>query len=272
MDDLTSFLNQHAVDGLLSAKLLESATTRFKQSHAALERRALELELLPSRYQRNRTTISVRQQLQLFNSRVAVVGCGGLGGYIIEELSRLGIGELVVIDPDCFEEHNLNRQLLSTPAALGQAKVTLAARRVAEVNPAVTVHPLMEALSASNGNALLAGAAVVADAVDNIPTRLALADCCRELQIPMVHGAIAGWYGYVCTVFPGDDALEKIYPNRNQEGGIEQQLGTPAFTPAVVASLEVAEICKILLGKGELLRHRRLAIDLLNMEIEESPL
>ena len=104
---------------------------------------------------------------------------------------------------------------------------------------------------------------------DNIATQLELAEVCSTLNIPLVHGAIAGWYGHVYTIFPQDISLQKIY--NNWDGStIDQSLGNPAFTPAVVASLQVAEICKILLNKKGLLRHKKLLIDLLDMEFEGS--
>ena len=83
----------------------------------------------------------------------------------------------------------------------------------------------------------------------------------------MVHGAIAGWFGQVATQFPGDTTIQDIYRNWVAGKGIEQQLGNPSFTPAVVASLQVAEVCKLILGREELLRRRKLSIDLLEMEI-----
>ncbi len=228
----------------------------------------LEATLLPARYQRNRTTITVDQQLKLFSSKVAVVGCGGLGGYIIEELARLGIGKIVVIDPDIFEDHNLNRQLLSTMSLIGQSKAEAAAQRIAEINPAVTVTPVQIPFCKDNGADLLADINVVADAVDSIKTRFDIVEICRQLNIPLVHAAIGGWYGHVCTVFPGEKTLEKIYRDQSDDSGVEQELGNPAFTPAVIAGFEVAEICKIILGKDNLLRNRKLTIDLLDMEIE----
>ncbi len=94
--------------------------------------------------------------------------------------------------------------------------------------------------------------------------RLELAECCAALGIALVHGAIAGWYGQVTTQFPGDDTLAKSYTRSGQ--GIERELGNPSFTPALVASLEAAEVCKILLGRGTLLRRRTLTIDLLEMD------
>ena len=117
-------------------------------SLAEVEGVALSLGLMPARYQRNQQIITVQDQLKLFRSRVAVIGCGGLGGYVIEELARLGVGTLVAIDPDIFQEHNLNRQILSTTDALGRAKVELAAERVAEINPATILLPVHGALYA----------------------------------------------------------------------------------------------------------------------------
>jgi molybdopterin/thiamine biosynthesis adenylyltransferase len=227
------------------------------------------LGLLPTRYQRNRQTISTSQQLTLFRSRVAVIGCGGLGGYVLEQLARLGVGTIIAVDPDVFEEHNLNRQLLATPASLGRAKVDAAVTRIAEINPAVTVIAHRIAYAPENGAKLLRGADLVVDALDSISTRLQLADSCAELGIPLVHGAIGGWYGQVTTQYPEDDTLQQIYRHWQEGKGVEQQLGNPAFTPAAVASIQVAEACKVLLGEGEPLRQRKLVINLLDMEFEQ---
>ena len=269
MTAATNQLRARSQDGLLSSKCIEDTRLRFGLSYADVERLSLEAMLLPTRYQRNGTTITVDQQLQLFSSKVAVVGCGGLGGYIIEELARLGIGEIIAIDPDIFEDHNLNRQLFSTPSLIGQPKAIAAARRISEINPAVTVTPVQIPFCKETGEDLFREVNVVADAVDSVTTRFDIAETCNTLNIPMVHAAIGGWYGHVSTVFPGEKTLEKIYPNHGQDTGIEQELGNPAFTPAVIAGFEVAEICKIILGKENLLRNRKLTIDLLDMEIEE---
>jgi molybdopterin-synthase adenylyltransferase len=119
-----------------------AAAEKFQVSVAEVEGITLGLGLLPARYQRNQQTLTVYDQLKLFRSRVAVIGCGGLGGYVIEELARLGVGTIYAIDPDTFQEHNLNRQLLSSTANLGRAKVEIAAARVAEINPATTLIPV----------------------------------------------------------------------------------------------------------------------------------
>jgi molybdopterin/thiamine biosynthesis adenylyltransferase len=268
MKELQEFLRSQAVDDLLPWSAELAATEQFSLPLAVVEDTALALGLMPARYQRNRQTISVQNQLQLFRSRVAVLGLGGLGGYIVEGLSRLGVGTIVGIDPDIFQEHNLNRQLLATMAWLGRAKADAAVERVKEINPAVTVVPIRAAYTPETGKELLSGVHVVVDALDSIPTRLALAATCAELGIPLVHGAIAGWYGQVTTQFPGEDVLQQLYSRWVQGSGIESQLGNPSFTPALVASMETAEVCKILLGIGKSLRSRTVAINLLETSFE----
>jgi molybdopterin-synthase adenylyltransferase len=266
---LPEFLQSGADHNLLPWAWQLAAAEQFDLSIAEVEGAALALGLMPMRYQRNQQTVTVQDQLKLFHSRVAVIGCGGLGGYVIEELARLGVGTLVAIDPDLFQEHNLNRQLFSTPSALGRAKVEMAAERVAEINPATTLLPVQAAYAPERAGELLGGAHVVVDALDSIPVRLALAKSCAALAIPLVHGAIAGWYGHVCTQFPGDQSIERLYGRSPQERGVEERLGNPSFTPAVVASLETAEVCKLLLGTGVTLRSRCLVINLFDMTFDE---
>jgi molybdopterin/thiamine biosynthesis adenylyltransferase len=269
---LRGFLREHANVDLISWQHQVAAAERFGLNVAEVEAAILEADLLPARYQRNRGMLSTQQQARLFRSRVAVIGCGGLGGYVLEELGRLGVGQLTAIDADCFEEHNLNRQLLSSPGTLGRSKVEMAAQRLAEINPAVTLKPVQDYLTRANGADLLAGADCVVDAVDNVTTRLDLEVLCSDLALPLVHGAIAGWYGHVVTVYPGEGTLQKLYRHWQGGKGIEQQLGNPSFTPAVIASMQVAETCKVLLGQGTLLRNRQLAFNLLDMQVDEVPL
>jgi molybdopterin/thiamine biosynthesis adenylyltransferase len=272
MASLSDYLRQHAEGDLIPWSCQTTAADLFSLSLRGVEEAILEQGLLPARYQRNRQGISTFQQLELFRSRVAVIGCGGLGGYVIEELARLGVGEIIAVDPDVFVEHNLNRQLFASPALLGSAKVDAAQRRVEQINPAVTLVPLGKALTGTNGHDILDSARVAVDALDSVTARLYLAAACEELAIPLVHGAIGGWYGQVATQYPGERALQEFYAGRQQGKGVEKELGNPSFTPAVVASLQVAEVCKIILGTGKLLRNRMLTIDLLQLEMTEIPL
>lgn len=272
MTDLVNFLHTKSDGDLLPWVSQLEASRLFQKSIAEVEAIALDHDLLPARYQRNRTMLSIFQQQRLFRSCVAVIGCGGLGGYVIEELARLGVGKLVVIDPDIFEEHNLNRQLLSSIDNLGQPKVIAAAERIAAINPSVTVSAHQSAYGPDNGEQLLREADIIVDCLDSVNTRLDLAETCTVLGVPLVHGAIAGWYGHICTILPGSPSFDRLYGHNSSEKGVEQNMGNPSFTPAVVASLEVAEVCKLLLNKGTVLDGHALNIDLLDMEFTEIPL
>jgi len=219
------------------------------------------------RYLRNVTTLSVEENESLKECKVCVIGCGGLGGYIIEMLGRLGVGYITAVDGDAFEESNLNRQILSDTVSLGNKKAIAAKERMEKVNPLIEVTAVTKRLTSSNGRDILYGADVVVDALDNIETRLALETLCEELGIPLVHGAIAGWYGQVTTILPGDRTLSRFYAGKKLIGE-EKRYGNPSFTPALVASIQVSEVVKLLIGRREILKNKILHIDLLRHEYE----
>ena len=269
MDSVADFLASRADGHLVSWSDQEELMRRFGRTCAQAEAEILDAGFLPNRYRRNQRMLTTAQQRDLFRSTVAVVGCGGLGGYVIEELARLGVGRIVAIDADVFLEDNLNRQLLSTPSCLGENKAQAAAQRIREIHPGVTVRAVEERLSAANAAALLTGVDIAVDAVDSVAVRLELADAGGALKIPVVHGAIAGWYGHVATVRPGDDTIRRIYSRWTRGAGAESELGNPAFTPAVIASLQVAEVCKLLLGLPTLRQHELLCVNLLDMQCEK---
>lgn len=223
--------------------------------------------MMADRYDRNKSSISSLDQQKLGTFCVAVVGLGGLGGYIAEELARIGIGKLILIDGDIFEETNLNRQILASEVTLGRPKAEVAKERIDQINSLVETKAFVQRLTPQNAADLLDGAHLVMDAVDTIPTRRLLQDVCEVMHLPMVHGAISGWYGQVAFVFPKDRLFDFLYQTEAQRG-IETILGNPSFTPAIVASLQVVEAVKWMLGKGELLKNRVLLIDLLNHEYQ----
>ncbi len=266
-NELTMLIKEKVKLGLLSWSDQKELATKTGLSIRQIEEKALSLQILPTRYQRNLNAISVDEQYKLFKSKVAVVGCGGLGGYIIEELARLGVGSIRAWDYDNFEEHNLNRQLLSKTALIGHSKVEAAARRVNAINPAIDFDGINSKFNEASEE-LLSDRQVVIDALDNIPTRIMLANLCRKLNIPLVHGAIGGWYGQVCTQFPDEHMLDLLYSRAQNKYKSQPNPGMLSFTPAIVASLQVAEVVKILLKKGNLLRKKLMMIDLLDMEIE----
>lgn len=202
---------------------------------------------------------------KLKDYRVCVIGCGGIGGNIIEMLGRIGIGHITAVDYDRFEESNLNRQILSNQNTLGKLKAKTAQQRMKIVNPEIELQPVTISLTDNNYLAICQNHHVIVDALDNIDSRFILQKAAEELNIPFVHGAVAGWFGQVTTIFPGEKTLNKLYKTHKTQG-IEAQLGNSSFTPALVASIQVSEVIKILLKKGELLRNKVLLIDTLEQE------
>lgn len=217
------------------------------------------------RYIRNQNSISKEENQILMGSKVCVVGCGGLGGHIIEMLARLGLGSITAIDGDVFDESNLNRQILSHENNIGQSKSQAAKSRIKIVNSDIDLIAIKKYVDMDNGMELLKGHDLVVDALDNIESRFIIQAICKDLGIPLIHGAIAGWYGQVTTIFPGDDSLDKIYRDK-QSGGVEKELGNPSFTPSLISSIQVAEVVKVLLKKGTNLRNKLLFIDTLEDE------
>lgn len=219
---------------------------------------ALEAGIVPERYSRNQKSLSNSDQLRLLHSHVAIIGLGGLGGTVTEILARIGIGQLTLVDGDCFDESNLNRQLLSSPANLGKPKAQAAQLRVKEINPAVEVHTVGEFFTKKNGRDILHGTQLAIDCLDTIADRFLLEEECRKISIPLVSAAIGGSSGQATVIYPEDPGFKDIYgpPENAPKRGMEVSLGTQPFSAVYMAAVECAEATTILLGKPSELRNK----------------
>lgn len=218
---------------------------------------------MDERYIRNLGALTEKECARLRTKTVFVAGCGGLGGYLIEMLLRLGVGTIRAADGDTFEASNLNRQLLSSPSALGQPKAAAAAARAALVNPDVRFVPIPEFVTEENASELIRGCDAVLDALDNIGARRILARACAKESIPLIHGAICGWSAQAAVVMPGDDLIDRIYP----EGARLGSKTSLSFTPPFCAAMQVA-LCTRLLAGRPVEAGRLTMADLLDMEME----
>jgi len=219
------------------------------------------------RYERNIPALTEAECLTLRNKRALVVGCGGLGGHMIDMLARIGIGSLRVVDGDVFDETNLNRQLLSQTALLGTSKAKAAAAHIARINPDVRVEAIEAYLTQDNAAQLLEGCDIVLDALDNIPSRKALAHACEPAGIPYVYGAIQGWIAQAAICMPGSRLIDKLFP----EDVVITNKSVLSFTPALCASMQTALCTQLLVGRPtetEVIYY----FDLLNHEFETIPM
>ena len=218
---------------------------------------------MEERYIRNLGALSEAECAMLRAKTVLVAGCGGLGGYLIEMLLRLGVGEIRAADGDRFEASNLNRQLLSAPGLLGREKAEVAAERAAAVNPDVRFVAVPEFVTEKNVGGLVRGCDAVLDALDNIASRRILAQACSDAKVPLIHGAICGWTAQAAVIMPGDGMMTWIYP----EGAALSSKTSLSFTPPFCAALQTALCVRLLTGR-EIETGKLYVADLLDMELQ----
>ena len=219
------------------------------------------------RYERNVPALSEEECNILLGKRVLVVGCGGLGGHLIDMLARIGVGMLRVVDGDVFEPSNLNRQLLSEVPLLGVSKAKAAAAKISRVNPEISVEAVDSFLTEKNVRRLLLFCDVVLDGLDNIESRRILAKECERAGIPYIYGAVNGWVAQAAISMPGDHLVEKLYP----EGSVLKNKSVLSFTPALCASMQVSLCVKLLTGR-QVETGMLYYFDLLNQEFESIPM
>lgn len=247
----------------ISVGEVKRLSTRMGLSGRHIELAAIAEDIVPERYARNQRSLRLRDQAALLESEVTIIGLGGLGGAVTEILARIGIGRLILVDGDSFEDSNLNRQFLSTGDGLGRSKAGAARRRIEAINDSVEVVAHQRFLDAENGKEFLTGARVAVDCLDNLPARFWLEAACRDTGCPFVSAAVAGATGHVTTIYPGDGGLRLIYgdPHKVPLKGAEASLGTLPYAVTSLAALECAEVVKIVLKKDSLLRNKLLIAD-----------
>jgi molybdopterin/thiamine biosynthesis adenylyltransferase len=281
--NLEDFLVSSLADGYVPWAAEQEAAGRYALDAHDIQAAILDAGLLPARYARNAGSLGIDGQRSLHKVCVLVAGCGGLGGNLILGLARLGVGCIVAVDPDVFDESNLNRQALCTMVNLGQSKALEAARQAALINPACRVRPHQERLGPDNADTLLAGVDLALDGLDSISARISLSEACAHNGIPLVHAAVAGWYGQVSTQ-PGADSRTRSAPEAllgqgeasvarlyapvaaMADRGDEQRLGNQVYGPAFAAAIQLSEACRIITGKTPALANSLYTYDLSTME------
>jgi molybdopterin/thiamine biosynthesis adenylyltransferase len=214
---------------------------------------------MPSRYRRNSTTLRAGDQLRLAQARVALAGCGGLGGYVLEFLARAGVGTMLVFDPDIIETHNANRQLLATSGTLGRFKAHAACERASEVNPLVLVEPFT--LEFSEG--MFDGVDIIVDCLGGAAHRNELQALAAAEKVPLVSAGVSGWTALISTTWPDETGLAEFMNSRENSSELVQ--GIPAPTVGFAASLQATEVIRILTSSHPALRGTLLVADLSEM-------
>ena len=212
-------------------------------------------------------------QLRLLDSKVLLIGAGGLGSPASLYLAAAGVGRIGIVDADVVDESNLQRQIVHSTESLGEPKVESAKRTIEALNPDVEVVAYKERLTSENIERILAdGWDVIVDGADNFPTRYLVNDASIWHKIPVVHGSIYRFEGQVTVFKPYEGPCYRcLFPTPPPpelapscaEGGV---LGV---LPGVIGSLQASEALKLALGIGEPLVGRLLLFDALAATFDE---
>lgn len=217
---------------------------------------------IDERYLKNIGPLAREECELLAQKRVCVIGSGGLGGYVIEYLLRMGVGFIRAVDGDTFETSNLNRQLLANENNIGTSKAVEAQKRANQVNSDTQLEVVPYYIDEDNVKDIIGDCDIVIDALDSIVTRLTLAKACEVAQKVLVHGAVRGWSVQVAVLLPNSGGMEKIYST----GGESNNNPVLSFVPAYAAAIQVAEAVKILCGRQSDLSGKLLCADLQTCE------
>lgn len=209
--------------------------------------------------------IGEKGQQKLREARVLVVGIGGLGSPVSLYLAGAGIGTLGIMDKDVVSRSNLHRQILYTENEAGLPKTECAAARLELLNPDVNVVAYDTLLTEENAEALIGQYDIVVDGTDNYRARYIVDETCQRLHKPYVYGAVRGFEGQVSVFHHGSapHAYRELFP---EEPPAPTDRSLVGMLPAVVGSVEVHEVLKIVCGYGQPLAGRLWTIDLRTMQ------
>jgi molybdopterin/thiamine biosynthesis adenylyltransferase/rhodanese-related sulfurtransferase len=216
--------------------------------------------------------IGERGQLRLLNSKVLLIGAGGLGSPAALYLAAAGVGTLGIVDSDVVDATNLQRQILHNTARLGRSKVESAREAIEALNPDVKVVGYEERLTAANIDRIIAGYDVIVDGADNFPTRYLLNDAAVKHRIPVVHGSIYRFEGQVTVFKPFEGPCYRCLfhqPPPPELAPSCAEAGVLGVLPGIIGSIQANEAIKLLLGIGEPLIGRYLLYDALEESFRE---
>jgi len=235
----------------------------MKKSHlkTGLSKSKKEYSLYKLITSRNIGALTEKEQDRLADSKVAVIGCGGIGGIAIDLLARTGIGELTIADGDVFEISNLNRQIFSSYSYIGKNKAKAVEKRLKDINPSIKVNAYDRFVdSEESASKIIKGMDLVVDGLDNVLSRIYVSRAAKDSQIPYVFGAAEKTRGYSTIFLPKEQSYESLFvlPSNGKKidskmkerlqktGGCFSILG---ITANLIGSIEAMQSVNYLTGK-----------------------
>jgi len=227
-----------------------------------------------SRYERHisLSEIGEKGQQKLLESRVVIIGAGGLGSPAALYLAAAGVGTIGVVDMDTVEESNLQRQILHSTETIGKNKVDSAEKTLSALNPDVNVITYNTLLNKDNAIEVIENYDVVVDGTDNLQTRYLINDASVKTGIPVVHGSIFQYEGQITVFDPKNGPTYRdVFPEPPESGTAPNctEAGVLGVLPGIVGSIQALETIKLILGIGEGLSGRLIVFDALEMSFHE---
>ena len=226
------------------------------------------------RYKKHLTLkeIGYKGQLKLKNSSVICIGAGGLGSSVLLYLAAAGIGRIGIVDNDQVEKSNLQRQIIHETNTVGNLKINSAQERIKRFNPNIEVTTFNKRINSENVIEIIKDFDIICDCSDNFGTRYLINDACLILNKALVFGSVQGFEGQI-SVFnlnKKSPNLRDLLPESPVKNNIPscEEFGVVGVSTGLIGILQVNEIIKIILKKGEILDGKIMIFDLLNMNIK----
>ena len=213
--------------------------------------------------------VGVGGQRRLIDSKVLVIGAGGLGSPVLLYLSAAGVGTLGVVDGDRVDLTNLQRQVLHYTHDVGRPKTQSARRTLEDINPHVTVIPHQTVLSSENALEIIRGYDLVINGSDNFPTRYLVNDACVFLGKPLIDASILKWEGQATVFLPGRGCYRCLFPTPPPPGAVPScaEGGIIGAVAGFMGTVQALEAVKVLLGRPEVLANRLFIFDALSADV-----
>jgi len=218
------------------------------------------------RYMRQIDLIHKEGQDKLENSKVFILGLGGLGSIISLYLTFAGVRNLILADFDVIDITNLNRQILYSYDDLGKLKAEVAKQKLESINENVQITSIYKKIDKKNAESLIFGSDLIIDASDTIEARYAVNKAAVKGKIPIVHGAVSEFYGQVTTIIPGETpCLRCIYPKNVKK----TNFSIIGSTCGIIGSIQATEAVKYITDIGDLIMNKLLVWDGLKARFDE---
>ena len=228
-----------------------------------------DLEFERYRKQLNLPEWRKQQQMRLKESKILVVGAGGLGCGALPFLAAAGVGTITILDADVIELSNLARQVLYKTADVGAPKAFKAAEALQALNPTITTQGIAEYLTAENARANIAQHDLIIDCTDNFQTRYLINDTCLALERPFVYGAIHAWEGQFAVFHPAGPSYRSLFPVEPspQEIPACDEVGVLGVLPGMIGLLQAKEAIFYLAGFESPAQKGLMTLDLRDMRL-----